>query len=625
MKQRSLSEGERYGGKRKGGSALTGKKPHKRHIRRFGAKTTIERKEMKTATQMKTGLRKLICIVAAAALAVMMIPAMAFAENAGSITINTTGKNVSLEGKTFNAYKILDLKMVGNNGYVYTVPSELESFYANELGVSANAGDFDYQVTQKIQAKDKESQADLFAFAAKALTAAKNAGISPSGTATGAKGDSYVTISNLTDGYYVIEDTAAKTPVSALMLQTVNNPNETVTIKADEPTVDKKIVDNAQGANPTTANNAAIGDTVYFQVTSKVPDMTGYTKYFFVMNDTLSKGLEFGAIDSIVVGEKTLKANTDYTLETNKDNNNGTTSIEIVFKNFIQYTKGADITITYHATVDEDAEIGTAGNDNTVKLQYSNNPNVTPSGELDNPDKPKSDDPTGDTPEKKTQTFVTGIELIKVNPAGERLTGATFEITGEKLNKVLVEQDTFTEAADGKYWLLKDGSYTTTEPVTDENAVGYNAGKYADTVKKYTKSKVQEVKATKENVKAEATVGADGVLRFNGLAAGEYTINEIKAPDGYNLLASPIQLKIEWTAPTDTAKCTWTYTWKQGNDNLTPVENAENTVQIVNNTGSQLPSTGGIGTTIFYVGGAILIIGAIAALIIKRRNASHSE
>jgi len=537
-------------------------------------------------------------------LALVMVLGMVGSAMAGSITIKKA-PNVSLDGKTFNAYKILDLEMFGDAGYVYTVPAELKNFYATEFSISADVGDFDYQVTQEIAAMQSNST-QLFAFVARALAAAKEAGITPA-TATGTAAES-VKIDNLPLGYYVIEDVGAATPISALMLDSTGEQME-VTLKADKPTIEKKIDgdnDEDEGTNGLVDNNTgAIGDKVPYVLTSKVPDMTGYVKYFYVVTDTLSKGLTFNDDVVITIGDKTLVKDTDYSLTATK-NEDGTTSLEIVFKNFIQYQaqKDAAIKITYSATINEQAVIGSAGNPNKVQLEYSSNPNIEPSSG----DKPGEGDPTGKTPEDITRTFVTEVKLNKVDPAGNKLAGAEFEITGTTLNKVLVTKQAYVEDAAGTYYMLKNGTYTTEEPTES------NSDAYVSTETKYAlKTTTEVVAVVPETVKAKATTGPDGQIVFTGLSAGTYTITELKAPEGYNLLQKPIQVVIGWKAPeSDTTDCTWSYDW-------TDAAGEGNTVTVVNKAGTVLPSTGGIGTTLFYIAGSILVVGALVLMITKRR------
>ncbi len=548
-------------------------------------------------------MKKVLSLV----LALMMILSLATtafaADETGSITIKSAA-NVSVEGKTFNAYKILNLELVGEEGYVYTIPAELEAFYAEEFGLDVNSGDFDYEVTQKIAEMTNDSK-ELFAFAAKALAAAKAAGITPA-TATGAEDAASVLFENLPLGYYVIEDVGTATPISALVLDSTN-PDIVATLKADKPELEKKIDGDKDTDDTTTGlvdfNNAAIGDTVPYVLTSAVPNMTGYTKYFYVVTDTLSAGLTFNNDVAITVGDKTLVKDTDFTVEVT-NNADGTTTVVIVFKDFIQYTAGDEIKITYSAILNEDAVIGVEGNPNIVRLDYSNNPNVTPEGDSENPDKPGADDPIGTTPDDITYTYVTDLIIEKVDANGNHLEGAEFTLTGEKLNKVIVLKDVYTKAEDGTYWKLTDGTYTTDAPTEETQS------KYVSTTVKYSMETVTEVITVTEEVNVTAAVGSDGLLKFEGLSAGEYTITEITAPAGYNLLDDPITVTITWTAPAEgSTECTWTYSEPA----------VENTVTIVNQAGTQLPETGGIGTTLFYIVGGVLVLAAVVLLVTKKR------
>ena len=532
----------------------------------------------------------------------------AFAAGAtGSITIQSN-TDVSVEGKTFRAYKILDVKSYTSDSVVYTVPEALKEFYKTRYSLNGNEGDFDAQVVGKIK-----EESDLFAFAAAALAAAKAANIAP-GTATAGEGATSVTISELPLGYYVVEDAGAATPISALILDTTN-PDVTLEIKADQPGIEKKI-DGDTDTDDTTEglvdyNNAAIGDKVPYVLTTRVPDMTGYTKDYFVVNDTLSKGLSFNGDVTITLGDTTLTKDTDYTV-TATENADGTTSVEIVFKNFIQYKNAEkrNITITYSATVNGQAVIGVAGNPNAVTLTYSNNPNISDSGTTDQPDKPTEGSPVGETPEDETRTYVTAIELIKVDPEGNRLTDAEFTVTGQKTNIVLLRKDVFTKAEEGDYWKLKNGTYTTTEPTEETKA------DYESITDRYSKEIKAETIQTRESVTATGVVGSDGILRVEGLSAGEYTITEVKAPAGYNLLKTPIVIRIDWSAPAaSSTDCSWTVSGVEG----AVVIGGLVKVTIENNAGTELPSTGGIGTTIFYVLGGALVLAAVVLLVTRKR------
>ncbi len=435
-----------------------------------------------------------------------------------------------------------------------------------------------------------------------------------SGTPSGNAEDGYVyTIGNLADGYYFITEDemtdADNNAYTKFMLQVMGD--TTVNAKADVPSIDKKI-DGANDTDPgttgdTEANNAAIGDSVPFKVTSKVPDMNGYNNYFFVVTDTLSAGLSFNNDVVITLGGEQLTPDEDYTVS------QAGQTVTITFIDFIQYAgnTGADILIRYSATLNEDAVIGTAGNPNAVDLTYSNNPNVDTEG-----DTPGQDDPTGTTPDEITYTYVTGVELTKVNTENERLTGAEFQISGTRLNTVLVYRDVFTEAADGTYWKLNDGTYTTEAPTPDTEHG------YASTTTKYALSQEEETITKGEDVTYTGTVGSDGVLRFDGLAAGDYVITELVAPNGYNLLDGPVNITIGWSAPSvPGGACSWTVS---GVDGAT-VENGIIKLTIENTMGSTLPETGGIGTAIFYIIGVCLMLGAGILLVVKTRMSGKDK
>jgi len=413
------------------------------------------------------------------------------------------------------------------------------------------------------------------------------------------------------DGYYLIKDTkeiAADDAATKYIIQVVKD--VTVEAKADAPTLDKVIVEDNTDVD---ANNGSVGDTVNYKLTSKVPDMDGYNKYFFIVHDELSEGLTFDK-DSVVVkiGENTLTKDTDYEVVTTGLDDNCT--FEIVFKNFINRKEeaGTAITITYSATIDEDAVIGNEGNPNNAHLVYSNNPNVDSDGENDRPDR---NDPTGETPKDYTITYVTGIELIKEDTAGNRLTGAEFQIKGNKVNKVKTAKETFEENSNGTYYKLKDGTYTTTAPSEE------TTDKYENTKIKYTRTVKVDWETKTEEVDVTGVVNENGVLVFDGLAEGDYVITEIKAPEGYNILTDSIKVTITCGEPSTVTDGTEDAEWKYSVSGAltkgeTTMEDGRVHLTVENKSGATLPSTGGIGTTIFYIIGGVLVAGAAVAIVI---------
>ena len=569
-------------------------------------------------------MKKLASLILAVVMVLSMTVA-AFAEETNyTITVkHQSGTNVSLAGNTYKAYKLFDVTYnTERDAYAYTIAPEFENFsYSRVRGED---------LIEYVAGLGNNSE-ELNAFAQSVFSYITENNIAFKASEKVAEGADSVVLNVGEPGYYLVSGTATtengESVIAACALNTAA-PNTEVNVKADAPSLEKKIIENDK---PVDANNAAIGDTVHYQITSKVPNMTGYEKYYFVVNDTLSAGLTFDGImaDEIVeypglevkIGNTNKTIGVDYTVEASK-NENGTTSIKIIFKNFVQYKDqvGADIVIDYTAVINENAVIGSEGNDNVAKLEYSNNPNVTPNGDPENPDKPGPDDPKGETPEDRVITYVTGIELIKVDGNdGDRLVGAEFEIKGDKINKVKVIKETFEEDTNGKYYKLTDGTFTIDEPAEE------NDDKYESTTVKYKKTQVVEWNETTETVSATGIVGTDGVLRFDGLAEGTYTITEVVAPNGYNLLEEPISVTITCTEPqnvdvTDTAE--WKYSATGNGLNITNGDlNTDGRIElsIANFAGTLLPSTGGIGTTIFYAAGIILMAGAVFFVVRRKR------
>lgn len=566
--------------------------------------------------------KKLLGALLALALLIATGSGVLAADPTGTITINS-GNNVSVGDRTFEAYRILDVTAgsgVDPLTQAYTVPKALETFYAGApVSVERNDGETDasygYRVANKIKEWESNSTA-LFEFATAAAKAAKNAKITPI-SATGAGGKA-ATFTDVPLGYYVIVDTTnpaaeADEVVSALMLQTVGTVN--ITIKADQPSIDKKIT-NSNGNEH--HNNAAIGGTVNFELSSTVPKMDGYNAYTYTVTDTFSKGLDLVKSDGTVVEtgdaknaitvtiggtkfeELQNKGTADYTATYTK-NTDGTKTLVINFSNFLALKgyAGQAIKIAYSATVNENAVIGTAGNLNTVYLEYSNDPNDTTS--------------KGKTPESTTYTYVTGIQLKKTDATGDApLAGATVKITGTPLETVVTyttDKGSLTNPQ-GPYYLA-GGTYTTEKPA--EGATEYwrqvNT-KPAGTVE-YT-----------------VTTGADGIVSFEGLKQGQYEISEVAAPEGYQLFTGKITVNISCTVPEQTTgdqKCTWNFD-VTGAQSYVSSEIQGNTLLITLKNGrpGELPSTGATMHKGLYIAGGVMLAAALV-LILARRKAQAQK
>ena len=488
-------------------------------------------------------MKKLFAVLVALTL-VLSMGTIAFAADwTGSITINSAD-NVSVNGKVFNAYQILEAEAVDktnlDKGVIYTIPEEMQSFYNTLCGGDDSVATVD-EVVDYIGAKTT----DLQDFAKAALKAAKQADGLTTATATGA--DEKATFTNLPFGYYVIEDNGTATPISALMLRATSTE---VTLKADKPAIEKKI-DGAEDADKTTTdltdyNTATVGEEVPYVLTSKVPDMTGYKAYTYTVTDTFSDGLTYNKDAAVTVDGVEYK---DYTVSENGQ------VVTITFNDFIDLADkaGKEIKITYSATVNEKAVIGIEGNPNTVKLTYSNNP---------------QENTTEDTNEDKVYTYLVDLIINKTDKDGVALPGAEFAV--------------------------KQGDTVLATGTSDKY------GKVAFTWTNGT-----------------------------GLKDGEkYTIVETKAPDGYNE-AKDIEFTVTCTDPAAAAanaNCTWSSDKDSVTFKVTDGAEADDYFEttVINRTGTLLPETGGIGTTIFYVVGGLLMAAAFIVLVSKKRMASFA-
>ncbi len=235
-------------------------------------------------------------------------------------------------------------------------------------------------------------------------------------------------------------------------------------------------------------------------------------------------------------------------------------------------------------------------------------------------------------------------------------------MTGTSKQVVLSTVDYYEVSTTGTYYLLLDGTYTETAPEgteyveigvgTADTTTGYiknadgsysvpqnkdeyigktlyklvkgTADKYADVNTKYEKKTATETTYVDADVSIEMTTGKDGKISFKDLGAGEYTLTETVTPEGFNTL-EPITIVISFRGPevvnTGDEPGFWAMTWN--GESVTPNDNGIFAQDVINQSGSLLPSTGGIGTTIFYVVGGILVIGAGILLVAKKRMSNR--
>ena len=512
---------------------------------------------------MKKTIQKLMAVLLAAAMVcAMAIPAFATDGDATAAAATGTG-SITIENavtnQTYKIYRILNLEYhADTKAYRYTANGAWEDFILREN----NNFKLDKE-TGAVTWINSNPENNGTAIQQIANSAGKYAEYTPNhvhedGSAT-ANGIT-LTFSNLPLGWYLVVSDLVDLDKGALCSIGTTDPNAVIREKNSKPTIEKEVY---EGDTLGYSNDAGIGDTVKFQTRIHVTDGNP-TNY--VLHDTMSNGLKFNS-ESVKVyllrdraGAENefagyLTVNNDYELVTSP---NDSCTFEIKFrKTLMPFDR---IQVDYSATVTSDAVIGTAGNDNKAVLTYGNNSTTTESS--------------------TTKTYVWEMGVRKFANLG-----------GDDTNHAL---------ADAEFQLYKKDGDTQ---------------KYAKFVETSTTSVYKLTGWTNNATEAiKVKTPANGNITFEGLDAGTYYLEETKAPVGYNKLTAPITVVIDrGTLPT-VASQTISYTVKYGDTTAD-----DHVVRVENKAGTVLPSTGGMGTTLFYVIGGGLMVAAIVLLVTKKR------
>ncbi|MGM9946811.1 SpaH/EbpB family LPXTG-anchored major pilin [Floccifex sp.] len=511
-------------------------------------------------------MKKLLGILCSFMLVLGMNVTPAFAEETTySITINN-----STEGHTYEAYQIFTgdlLEKKDNEGNV------TDRILSNVTWGSGVNGEKTLTALKALEnspydscstAEDVADKLATFSDDSTELDAfAKVVGTNLSLTVAGSTStvtNSKYEISGLAAGYYLIKDkddslNNKDDVATKFILRVVGNVEANP--KSNKPSIDKVIVNADTSNGKGTAQD--VGSVVQFKLTSKVPAMDGYDTYTYIVNDKMSAGLTFNNNVAVTIGGTSY---TDFEVTQNGQ------SFTITFNNFINQKSnaGKDIVITYSATINESA-LTTDKETNTVNLEYSNNPNDSTS--------------KGKTPDKVVYVY-------------------DFDIV---IDKYTVNETTEIRLAGAKFVLYK---------TVDSKNLYYFCDKTSKEVNWVELVDDAVAAAIKEGTITEVTTDSNGAAKFQGLDSGTYYLHETEAPAGYNLLKEDVTVTINATYGED---------GQITSSSATSTNNGQyqQTQGIINKAGAELPSTGGMGTTLFYVAGAGLVLVAVVLLITRKR------
>lgn len=415
-------------------------------------------------------------------------------------------------------------------------------------------------------------------------------------------GDTY-TITGLTPGYYLIKDKDGSLDdkydsYTKFILRVLRD--ETVKPKSSVPTVDKTINDTIDGTF-SDYEDFDIADTAYYKWIATMPsNIKDYKEYFLKFYDTLPTGVDFRRFEQIYIeGHDGNRVYTFMDLHDSDSTNDSLPtgfvstvdgkSVDLEIKDLVSLFSSIlpthKVVVKYSAQVDRYAVISEYGNvnpmTNSVYLEFDNDPNHEGEG------KP------GKTPDDVAHAFTFGITVDKydADDKSKKLEGAEFVLYYERIEEgVLV-----------KYY----AKVITEEMIAANEVLNGKTVTIDDLGVVYGWTKI-------ESEAAVLDTDAVGHLYVKGLDSGIYYLKETKAPAGYNLMETPV--KVEIVAPRGADGKIDSVTYK-----VDDIEQTTDVVGVRNSSGSTLPATGGMGTTLFYVFGSVLFVGAAVLLITKKR------
>lgn len=500
----------------------------------------------------------------------------AFAAQTGTITINGNSGQ-SLAGKQFNVYRLFSLEKGAGNAYNYTVnPAYKEVLQSvTRKTTAADMGDY--------IASLKSNTTDLRQFSEKVRDAIVKKGIEATSTYTApANATTSCSIPVDSSGYYMVDEVSAvkgtNSAASIIMLDTTE-PNATINIKSDYPTITKKIQEDDNNIEWNDIGDYNIGQTIPYKYTTKVPSrIADYSTYKFVFHDKADAALTMDTSSvKVTIGGTTIAAS-KYSIIKAGDTGSDEDTFDIVFNDLktakASVAAGEEITVTYNGQINANAvsKTGRPGFENKVQLEYSNNPDTDGNGS------------TGKTPWDTVVAFTYKVSGNKVSDGRDKLANAKFRLYTDVDCKNEIKT-----AKSGDNYVV--GATTGEDIVSDNN----------------------------------------GVFNIVGLDSGTYYLKEVAAPTGYKQLTSALKLTITPTFTTDRNS----YTEGAGSSDTvlksltatldtssltTDVAKGNVSLTVTNKKGSKLPVTGSSMAVIMVLAGGAAVVAAT-----KHRKAQSED
>ena len=535
----------------------------------------------------------------------------------------------TLVGKKFNVYRILNVENSTNNESVnYTLNKTYAQALKNIVGGKLNkeaSKVTEYEVIDYIQSlnnnlvegadavqQEEGRYSDFRYFVEDLRDEIARLGIKGDTVSVNSvKADNSIELAGLSYGYYVVDEVSEVTgshSASSLCMVNTANPDASIQVKSDYPTIIKKILEDDNGVGWNDIADFMIGQTVPYKYESTIPNMNGYDTYYYAFHDKMDEALTFKKDTVSIEIQSPTKT---YTLKSTEYNiienpGNGETFVAeiedikaIIDREFNNRNSNSEnvynqkVIFRFDATLNDKAAIDTGrpGFENDVRLEFSNNPDSDGEGS------------TGETPWDTVVCFTFKINVVKTNDHGISLEGAKFRLYSDKdcKNEVYVKK-------------------------TDEGYVVINRDSVGGT---------DTTGGTRPSEAVEMISNEEGVFKIIGLDQGTYWLKETEAPDGYRTLLDPIEINIfpTYTEERDsyvkgdgatdktlktleaTAKVKSFYSGIFNTEDLdltTDINEGSANLTVVNKVGTKLPVTGSVATVLMLGLGSGLMTYSLA-------------